>query len=277
MSYYRFFSLVITFVVCNLFGGRDAFAASVQSFEFQTESGQISRLAVTHENIVLVLDNEGALKEIYLLDSKEEAEDFSFSRPIDPKLEKIALSCHASKANKTVLYGKGIGDASVLKYRRTAYDKTNGCFNAIASVRDIPLDYYKETPFNRKANVVGRLKAFGDIKFQYYIGTSAAYLGKIQKIDTLRFMYESWSSYGEKAGYIGKYLSIGDLSFDYAEYSSVNKTNNVVGKILKIGKLKFKYLSKFNVPHPPKSMMGHFSMTEGTDKRFKVFMPVAEE
>ena len=75
------------------------------------------------------------------------------------------------------------------------------------------------------------------------------------------------------AGYIGKYLSIGDIKFDYMEDTKVNKTNQSVGKIQSIGTLKFTYLSKFNVPHPPQSMMGLFSETQGSDKRFKVFMP----
>ena len=227
--------------------------------------------------MILVLDNEGKLKEIYLLDNEKDTASFSFSKPIDPQLEKIALSCHSRESNKTILYGKNIADVRFLKYRRSAYDKTNGCFNAIATVRDVKLDYYKDTSFNRKANIVGRLKAFGSLKIKYYVGTSAPYLGKIQKIDTLRFMYESWSSYGENAGYVGKYMSIGDITFDYAEATSINKKNNIVGKILKIGKVQFEYLSTFHVPHPPKSMMGHFSQILDKDERFNVSIPVLLE
>ena len=273
MSHNRFYSLICTvFFVC-LFGGNQALAASVQSFEYQTKVGQISHLAVVHENLVLILNDKGAVKEIYMLDSETEAMNFSFSRPQDPSLEKITLSCHGDKENQTVLYGKNIGDMSAIQYYRRPYDKTNGCFNAISMVHDIELDYYKETPFNRKANLVGRLKKFGSIDIQYYLGTSSAWNGKIKKINDLRFTYESWSSYGERAGYIGKYLTIGNIKFDYAEAGSFNKKQNVVGKIEKIGKIQFKYLSTLSIPHPPKSMMGTFSHIKGTDNRFKIFMP----
>ena len=273
MSYHRLYSLIFTFLLVCLFGENQALAATVQSFEYQTETGQISHLAVVHENLVLILNDKGKVKEIYMLDSETDAMDFSFSRPQDPSLEKLTLSCHGGKNNKTVLYGKDIADMSALQYYRRSYDKTNGCFNAISMVHGIEMDYYKDTPFNRKASLVGRLKKFGNIDIQYYLGTSSAWNGKIKKINDLRFTYESWSSYGERAGYIGKYLQIGTIKFDYAEAGSFNKKQNVVGKIEKIGDVKFKYLSTLSIPHPPKSMMGTFSHVEGTDLRFKLFMP----
>ena len=273
MSYHRLYTFIFTFFFICLFGTNQALAASVQSFEYQTEIGQISHLAVVHENLVLIVNDKGAVKEIYMLDSETEAMNFSFSRPQDPSLEKVTLSCHGGKENKTVLYGTNIGDMSALQYYRRPYDKTNGCFNAISMVHDIELDYYKETPFNRKANLVGRLKKFGSIDIQYYLGTSSAWNGKIKKINDLRFTYESWSSYGERAGYIGKYLTIGDIKFDYAEAGSFNKKQNVVGKIEQIGEVQFKYFSTLSIPHPPKSMMGIFSHVKGVDDRFKIFMP----
>ena len=270
MLYRYILSIILTFFSVHVVGIQSSFAASIQSFEYQAETGQISRLAVVHKNKLLILDDEGKLQQIYWFAEEKKALSFSFAKPRDPQLEKISLSCHGAKENKTILYGKNISDVSVLTYYRRSYDKTNGCFNAVATVQDLALDYYKDTPNNRKADIVGRLKQFGDITIQYHRGTSKAYRGKIKTINTLHFMYESWSRYGENAGYVGKYSRIGDVSFRYLEATSVNEKNQAVGQILKIGKLKFTYFSTFSIPHPPPEMMGYFQSLEGTDERFSV-------
>ena len=275
MAFQRWFPSALA--VFSLFVMNVALAASIQSFEYRTSSGQVSHVAIKHQNVVLVLDDGGGLRSIQVLGSEEEAADFSFSRPPNPQLEKIALSCHGGKANKTFLYGKNIADVRVLKYYRRAYDKTNGCYNAIASVRDISLDYYRDTPANRRAGIVGRLQKLGDLTIKYYVGTSKADLGKISAINELRFLYEPRSHAAEGANYIGKYAKIGDVPLSYMESTSVNKMNRAVGKIKQIGSLRFIYLSKFTIPNPPDSMMGHFSHVEGTERRFKVLMPLPEE